>query len=79
MNEYRCTRNRIYESPGCPGHTQLEARQGHYIQADSEADALIAMWESFPDDVEWAKARGMDAFTATLWKGQGSSTIQPVS
>lgn len=42
MNEYRVTLRSLY-SPGCPGHTNLSARQGHYVVATSavEAEKLI--------------------------------------
>ena len=52
MNIYRCTRNVIYRSPGCPGFKDKTARQGHYIKATSVRDALVKMTEEFPQDVK---------------------------
>jgi hypothetical protein len=60
MREYRCTRNQPYTAPGCPGRTDTRAREGHYLRAGSEAEALRMMRESFPGD--WM------GFTAELWK-----------
>jgi hypothetical protein len=50
MNEYRCTRNQPYLDPRCFGHTDLETRQGYYIKAESEQDAIAQMTELYPDD-----------------------------
>jgi len=60
--EFRCTRNAPYTEPGCPGHTALKARQGHYIVAYSHEEALRVMAERFPDEVE-------SGFTADIFKG----------
>lgn len=62
MNEYRCTRNQPYLNPNCFGHTDLDARQGYYINAGSEQAAIAFMAQLYPTD---------DAgFTAQLWKTQ---------
>ncbi len=59
-NEYRCTRNQPYLNLNCFGYTDLESRQGYYIKAESEQDAIAQMAQLYPDD---------DAgFTAHLWK-----------
>lgn len=60
MNEYRCTRNKPYTNPRCFGFTDLVARSGHYVAAETEAEAIARMTELYPDD---------DAgFTVQLWK-----------
>ena len=58
MNQYRCTRPDAYEE-GCPGHKDLSARQGHYIDAESEEKALARMRKLFPND---------SCFDVQLWK-----------
>lgn len=73
MNEYRCTRNKLYQNPRCFGHTDLSARSGYYLKAANEQDAIAQMAILYPTD---------DAgFTAQLWKtdcpvcrGQGHQT-----
>lgn len=60
MNEYRCTRNQPYLNPKCFGHTDLEARQGYYLKAESEEDAIALMEQQFPCDTA--------GFTAHRWK-----------
>lgn len=59
MNEYRCTRNSPY-GYGCPGFKDLASRQGHYINATSEKEAIQIMMKQFPND--------MMGFTVTLWR-----------
>ena len=59
MPMYRCTRPEVYD-PGCPGHTDPTARQGYYIEADSERAALFRMHEKFPEDTK---------FDIYEWKG----------
>lgn len=60
MHEFRCTRNKPFQNPKCFGHTDLEARQGYYLKAANEQDALAQMAILYPTD---------DAgFTAQLWK-----------
>ena len=61
LKEYRCTRNSLY-SHECLGRDDVTARQGHYIRAESEQEALTLMEQKFPDDTE--------GFTAKLWKEQ---------
>jgi hypothetical protein len=61
MNEYRCTRNYPYRHPDCFGHTNLSARQGYYLKAQSEPEAIAMMEREFPDELEWG-------FTAKFWK-----------
>ncbi len=51
MNLYRCTRNSAYP-PRSPGHTDLTARQGHYVRALSREQALQNMRSRFPSDLE---------------------------
>jgi hypothetical protein len=58
--EFRCTRNSLYQGEGNLGKDDKLAREGHYIVADSEDAALDRMSELFPDD-----RRG---FTADFWK-----------
>lgn len=48
--EFRCTRNSMYQGEGNLGKDNLSAREGHYIVADSEDAALDRMAEKFPDD-----------------------------
>lgn len=59
MNEYRCTRNSPY-GYNTPGHKDLSSRQGHYIKAFTEKEAIREMMRRFPDD--------MMGFTATIWR-----------
>ena len=47
MNQYRCTIPEYYEE-GCPGHTNMSARQGHYITAETETEAISQMHLNFP-------------------------------
>lgn len=50
MNEYRCTRRSPYNSPNCPGHKDVLARQGYYFEVETEAEALEKMNVKFPND-----------------------------
>lgn len=59
MNEYRCTRRTPY-GPKTPGFKNLSARQGYYIRAETEQEALTRMREKFPNDAL--------EFDAQLWK-----------
>ncbi len=61
MNEYRCTRNHPYRSPGCIGNKDKTARQGHYIRAHTIDEANQVMKTRYPDEIE-------DGFTVTFWK-----------
>lgn len=49
--EYRCTRNRNFEMPGCSGATDITARQGHYVFAESPLVAALEMLADFPGDM----------------------------
>lgn len=57
--EWRCTRPALYQCD-CDARTDPSARQGHYITADTEAEARKRMNEKFPDDNGW--------FDVQLWK-----------
>jgi hypothetical protein len=50
--EFRCTRRDPYASPGCSGHKNPSARQGHYLYAKTERDAVIEMRKDFPRDID---------------------------
>mgnify|MGYP001616966821 CR=1 FL=1 len=58
--EFRLTRCMLYSDPKCLGHDDLTARQGHYIQAESELEARKQMLVMFPRDDGW--------FTCNVWK-----------
>lgn len=47
--EFRCTRGAPYTHP-CAGEFDLTARQGYYLRAVDEADALRQMRTMFPFD-----------------------------
>ena len=57
--EFRCTRTKLYNDPNCQGHTNLSAREGHYINANSKEEALATMAKNNPGEHE---------FTADLFK-----------
>jgi len=59
MREFRCTRPTVYQSPRCPGHADPSARQGHYVQCATVAEAHAEMKQRFPKD---------SYFEAVLWK-----------
>lgn len=48
-NEYRVTRPELYP-PGSPGHENPAGRQGHYVLAHSEEEALESVRERFPGE-----------------------------
>lgn len=50
-NKYRCTRNRNFDMPGCPGATDITARNGHYMCVDSPLAAALEMLADFPGDM----------------------------
>ncbi len=50
MNHYRCTRDAPYDDPNCPGHKDVTARQGHYVNAETEDDARAKMAREFPGE-----------------------------
>jgi len=54
--EWRCTRQ-------SSGTSDLTARQGHYIKADTETEARVKMAKMFPEDLQ----RGY-GFDFQLWK-----------
>ncbi|KOP23127.1 hypothetical protein AMR41_27880 [Hapalosiphon sp. MRB220] len=51
MREYRCTRNALYLHD-CIGRDNIEARQGHYIKAETEEVAWQIMATRYPDETE---------------------------
>lgn len=59
-NEYRCTRNAMYMGEGVIGRTDRRARQGHYVAARSESEALADMIRMFPGEESYG-------FTVDLW------------
>lgn len=48
-NEYRCTRQALYQHD-CIGRDNTRVRQGYYIEADDEADAIDEMVCLFPKE-----------------------------
>lgn len=52
-------RTELYNDPGCPGHSNLEAREGHYINANTKEEALATMTKNYPNETK---------FTAHLFK-----------
>ena len=46
QKEYRCTRSALY-THDCLGHDDITVRQGYYIKADSEEEALQRMATGF--------------------------------
>lgn len=56
-NEYRCTRDALYPA-GTVGHSDLSAREGHYITAKNPQMALMLMALRFP---------GEESFTIQPW------------
>ncbi len=59
--EYRCTRNALY-SHDCLGHSDISARQGHYIKANSQEEAWEKMACRFPQETD-------EGFTVQDWQG----------
>lgn len=57
--EFRCTRNSPYLHD-CLGHDDIKSRQGYYVIAKTEEDALRVMARDFPKDIA--------GFTATFNK-----------
>lgn len=51
--EFRCTRNAMYDAPGCPGHNNFCARQGHYFHTETVMGAVIGMISSFPKEIAY--------------------------
>ncbi|MCT7986453.1 hypothetical protein NG796_24585 [Laspinema sp. A4] len=60
MPEFRCTRNALYDDGG-QEDADLSVRQGHYIIAQNEEQALEEMRARFPKEVE-------AGFTVHPWK-----------
>lgn len=60
MKEYRCTRNGPYSHP-CDGSSDLSARNGYYIRAQTALDALQIMTDRFPQET-------VQGFTVDEWK-----------
>jgi hypothetical protein len=60
MPEFRCTRNALYDDGG-QENADLSVRQGHYIIAQNEEQALEEMRIRFPKEVE-------AGFTVQPWK-----------
>lgn len=60
MKEYRCTRNAPYAHP-CDGRSDLSARNGYYIRAETAPDALQIMTDRFPEEA-------IQGFTVDEWK-----------
>lgn len=56
---YRCTRNSAYRGHDVLGNTDISAKQGHYVEAYNEKEAIAKMGTMFPYDKL--------GFTATLW------------
>lgn len=52
MIEFRCTRQYPYNTPGCPGRTQVSDRQGYYKKGNTAFDVYHQMCEQFPMDVQ---------------------------
>jgi hypothetical protein len=52
MKKYRCTRKELYTHE-CLGKDNLSARQGYYIEADTEEEAFQKMAIRFPHESEF--------------------------
>lgn len=59
MNTYLCRRHQPYQNPRCLGYTELSERQGYYIDAASEQEAIAIMGQMHPNDSA--------GFTVQLW------------
>lgn len=60
MQEFRCTRNAPY-AHSCDGQSDLSARQGYYIRAETARDALQIMADRFHRET-------IQGFTIDEWK-----------
>ena len=49
-NRYRITRSDMYTSPTCAGYKNLTARQGYFVRAKDENEALDKIAQQFPHD-----------------------------
>lgn len=65
MNLYRVTRPEVYSSPSCPGHSDLSARQGYYIEADTPEEARSKFRAKHSNQNE--------RLDVTLWESGGAS------
>ena len=79
MNEYRLTRNMCY-APGTPN----EAKQGHYLKAETAGAAYLEMGRRYPEDVNaWGGMEDgpnkiKEPFSLELWKRDvGSAEPKP--
>ncbi len=62
--EFRVTVRTNY-TPGCPGHTDPRARQGHYFRANNVVEAAAAAWKEIHRNQPWVK--GPDALDIQYW------------
>lgn len=67
MFEFRLTRIEIYNDPNCSGHNNVNARQGHYIRAESEEEARAQMAKWIPNET----------FTCQKWDSSNGLEIKP--
>lgn len=51
--EFRCTRNALYVTANCLGSQDTSSRQGYYVCATSEREALKIMAAQFPAEVKF--------------------------
>ena len=51
LKEFRCTRNKPYEAPGCAGNEYFTGRQGHYVFAETPMGAALQLISSWPDEM----------------------------
>lgn len=51
MQEFRCTRNALYQHK-CLGQYDLRERQGYYIQAQTSEEAWEKMASRFPQETD---------------------------
>ncbi|MFL9456027.1 MULTISPECIES: hypothetical protein, partial [Nostocales] len=52
MTEFRCTRNALYVTASCLGNQDTSSRQGYYVFATSELEALKIMSAMFPEEAK---------------------------
>ncbi len=68
MTEYRCTRNASYTCD-CRGRDDITARQGYYIHAESEEEAMQIMANRYPDETE-------AGFTVQEWQSFNVTVVE---
>ncbi len=68
MTEYRCTRNASYTCD-CRGRDDITARQGYYIHAESEEEAMQIMANRYPDETE-------AGFTIQEWQSFNVTVVE---